>query len=113
MLIGTQDMSRFLFSLGLFITLPLAVWGIYRLFDKNKGEMTAHATVISHRLDLGIGGGMYGDNWNRLITFRLKDGSEIELYTIREDYETLTDGQSGQITWEKENLLHFDPDTTP
>lgn len=111
MMIGTQDMSRFLFSLSLFVALPLAFWGIYRLFGKNRGEMTAYATVVSHRLELGIGGGMYGgDNWNRLITFRLKDGSEIELYTVREDYETITDGQTGQITWEKENLLHFDPD---
>ena len=56
---------------------------------------------------------MYGDNWNRLVTFRLKDGSEIELYTIREDYEILTDGQSGLLTWEKETFLHFDPNTTP
>mgnify|MGYP006992095086 CR=1 FL=1 len=107
----TYDMAQFLFVFGLLVAFPLAVWGIYRLLDKNRGEMTAYATVVSHRLDLGIGGGMYGgDNWNRLITFRLKDGSEMELYTVREDYETITDGQSGQITWEKENLLHFDPD---
>ena len=106
----TYDLSQFLFVFGLLVAFPLAVWGISRLFDKNKGIMTAHATVVSHRLDLGIGGGMYGDHWNRLITFRLKDGSELELYTVREDYETIADGQTGQITWEKENLLHFDPD---
>ena len=111
MIMDTYDLSQYLFILGLFVMLPLAFWGIYRLFDKNTGKMTAYATVVSHRLDLGIGGGMYGgDNWNRLITFRLKDGSEIELYTVREDYETIADGQSGQITWEQENLLHFDPD---
>ena len=112
-MIGAQDMSQLFFSFGLLIILPLAVWVIYRLFDKNKGELTAQATILSHRLELGAGGGMYGDNWNRLVTFRLKDGSEIELYTIREDYEILTDGQSGLLTWEKETFLHFDPDTTP
>ena len=37
----------------------------------------------------------------------------MELYTIREDYETLLDGQTGQLTWEKETFLHFDPDPTP
>ena len=106
-------MDSTIFSIVLLVVFPCAVWLIYRLFDKNRGEMTAHATVVSHRLELGIGGGMYGDNWNRLVTFRLKDCSEIELYTVREDYETITDGQTGQLTWEKENLLHFDPDTTP
>lgn len=106
-------MDSMIFSIALLVIFPCAVWGISRLFDKNKGEMTAHATVVSHRLELGIGGGMYGDNWNRLVTFRLKDGSEMELYTIREDYETLIDGQTGQLTWEKGNLMHFDPDITP
>lgn len=113
MIMDTYDVSQYLFVFGLFVALPLSVWIIYRLFDKNKGELTAHAAVVSHRLELGIGGGMYGDNWNRLVTFRLKDGSEIELYTIREDYEILTDGQTGQLTWEKDNLMHFDPDITP
>lgn len=113
MINDAYELSQFLFIFGLFVALPLTAWLIYRLFDKNRGEMTAHATVVSHRLELGIGGGMYGDNWNRLVTFRLKDGSEMELYTVREDFETITDGQTGQLTWEKENLLHFDPDTTP
>ena len=102
-------MDSTIFTILLLVILPCAVLGISALLNR-KSQMTAHAAVVSHRLDLGIGGGMYGDNWNRLITFRLKDGSEIELYTVREDYETITDGQSGQITWEKENLLHFDPD---
>ena len=95
---------------ALILAIPCLVWGISALFSRSKGKMTAHATVVSHRLELGIGGGMYGDNWNRLVTFRLGDGSELELYTIRQDYETLVDGQYGQLTWEKENLLHFDPD---
>lgn len=99
-----------LLFMAFILATPCLVWGISALFSRNKGKMTAHATVVSHRLELGIGGGMYGDNWNRLVTFRLIDGSEIELYTIRQDYETLVDGQSGQLTWEKENLLHFDPD---
>lgn len=103
-------MNATVFTVVLLVVLPCVALGISALRN-HKSRMTAHGTVVSHRLDLGIGGGMYGgDNWNRLITFRLKDGSEMELYTVREDYETLFDGQSGQITWEKENLLHFDPD---
>ena len=105
-------MDSTIFTILLLVILPCAVLGISALLNR-KSQMTAHGTVVSHRLELGIGGGMYGDNWNRLITFRLKGGSEIELNTIREDYETIADGQTGQITWEKENLLHFDPDITP
>lgn len=103
-------MDSTIFSILLLVVFPCVVLGISALLNR-KSQMTAHATVVSHRLELGIGGGKYGDNWNRLVTFRLTDGSELELYTVRADYETLTDGQSGQITWEKENLLHFDPDT--
>ena len=102
-------MNSTVFSILLLVLFPCAALGISALHNQ-KSRMTAHGTVVSHRLELGISGSMYGDNWNRLVTFRLKDGSELELYTVREDYETLIDGQSGQITWEKENLLHFDPD---
>ncbi len=105
-------MNSTLFTILLLVVFPCTVLAISALLNR-KSQMTARATVVSHRLELGVGGGMYGDNWNRLVTFRLKDGSEIELYTIREDYETITDGQTGQLTWEKENLLHFDPDPTP
>ena len=79
-------------------------------FATQGRTLTGTATVVSRRLELSSLGSKWADNYNRLITFRLKDGSEIELYTVREDYETITDGQTGQITWEKENLLHFDPD---
>ena len=105
-------MDSTIFSIILFVAIPCVLLAISALRNR-KSQMTAQATVISHRLELGIGGGMYGDNWNRLVTFRLKDDSEVELYTIREDYETLLDGQTGQLTWEKETFLHFDPDPTP
>lgn len=102
----TEQIIFFLFLAGLFAALILI-----HILSRGK-EMTGPATVVSHRLELGTGGGGYGaDNWNRLVTFRLTDGNELELYAIREDYEKLEDGMTGQLTWQKENLLHFDPDT--
>lgn len=93
------------------LVIPFIALILIHVLSQGK-EMTGRATVVSHRLELGIGGGAYGaDNWNRLVTFRLSDGSELELYAVREDYEQLEDGVSGQLTWQKENLLHFDPDT--
>ena len=93
--------------------IPTIVWGVPALINRIKGPSTAHVTVISHRLELSkVGGAWYSDNWNRLVTFRLKDGSDLELYTTKETYETLVDGQTGQLTWEQENFLHFDHDVT-
>ena len=103
-------MDTGIISILLFALVPAAVLIIGHLLFRGK-ELTAPATVVSRRLELGIGGGAYGDNWNRLVTFRLSDGSQLELYTIKQDYELLTEGLSGQLTWQKENLLHFDPDT--
>ena len=91
------------------LAIPITALILMQVFSRSK-EMTAAATVVSRRLELGIGGGAYGDNWNRLVTFRLSDGEELELFAIRQDYEALTEGLSGQVTWQKENLLHFHPD---
>ena len=95
------------------LAVPLIFWGIPALINRIKGPSTAHVTVISHRLELSkVGGAWYSDNWNRLVTFRLKDGSDLELYTTKQTYETIEDGQTGQLTWEQENLLYFDPDVS-
>ena len=102
-----SQLMMILFILGI----PMIAWGIPALINRLKGPSTAYVTVVSHRLKLSnVGGSIHTDNWNRLVTFRLKDGSDLELYTTKEAYETLEDGQTGQLTWEQENLLYFDPD---
>lgn len=45
--------------------------------------------------------------WNYLVTFTLSDGSEVELHTLEVQYKELTEGQTGQLTWEGENFLSF------
>jgi len=103
-------MNDIIFFLLLIFVIPAIMWGIPALIRKIKGPMTAHAAVLSRRMEPGKWGGRYSDNWNRLITFQLTDGSEIELYVSKEEYETLKDGQSGQITWDEDTLTFFDPD---
>ena len=83
---------------------------LYYHFSTKGAKLTGRATVVSHRLELGAGGGRYGDNWNRLVTFRLSDGNKIELYVDRQAYELLQDGETGQLTWEKDQLGCFDTD---
>ena len=106
---GATERSEWIYILLLLVVFPGVAWGLSSLFSKNK-KMTAPATVVSHRLALSPAGGRYSDNWNRLVTFRLSDNTELELYTTKEEYETLIDGQSGQLTWEDDLFLHFDPD---
>lgn len=87
----------------LLVVLPCLVWGFPALFSRNRHEMTARATVQSHRVGRDSG-------WKYLVIFALADGETVELITTIPDYQSLEDGQSGQLTWEKGMFLHFDPD---
>lgn len=56
-------------------------------------------------------GGKYGgQNWNYLVTFRLADGEEIELYTGQNEYRQLKEGLAGQLSWHRDNFVSFDFD---
>jgi hypothetical protein len=41
------------------------------------------------------------------VKFSLADGSEVELITADDQFETLTEGQSGTLSWEGETFLTF------
>jgi hypothetical protein len=55
-------------------------------------------------------GSKWADNYNRLMTFRLNDGSELELYVSKEAYTVLQDGETGQLVWQGDQLRSFDSD---
>lgn len=96
-------MEQLIFIVLLLVVLPCAVWGISAPLSPKKVTLTGHATVKSHRV-------WRDSSWNYLVCFAFSDGSTLELRTVRGDYDTLKDGQSGQLTWEDDLLLHFDPD---
>ena len=77
-------------------------------FASQGRELTGTATVVSRRLELSSMGSKWADNYNRLITFRLSDGSELELYVSQEAYAVLADGETGQLTWQGDQLTCFD-----
>jgi hypothetical protein len=79
-------------------------------FASQGQELTGTATVVSRRLELSSMGSKWADNYNRLITFRLSDGSELELYVSQEAYAVLADGETGQLTWQGDQLTCFDGD---
>lgn len=82
---------------------------VYHFVSQGR-ELTGTATVVSRRMEVGKLGGKWTDNYNRLITFRLSDGSELELYVSKEAYEVLPDGETGQLVWQGDQLRSFDSD---
>ena len=79
-------------------------------FATQGRTLTGTATVVSRRLELSSLGSKWADNYNRLITFRLSDGSELELYVSKEAYEVLPEGETGQLIWQGDQLRSFDSD---
>lgn len=100
--------EQLIFGLAV-LGIPFLVLVLSPLFSRGR-EMTAPATVLSHRVEPANVASQWSNNWSYLVLFRLSDGSELELYTTEGEYHQLNDGESGLLTWEKENLCHFDPD---
>ena len=82
---------------------------IYHFASQGR-EMVGTATVVSRRLELAQLGGKWTDNYNRLMTFRFSDGSELELYVSKEAYTVLQDGETGLLVWQGDQLRSFDSD---
>lgn len=83
---------------------------LYYHFSTNGPVMTGRATVVSRRMVVAKTASRWGDNYNRLITFRLGDGSEQDLYVSQEAYAVLADGETGQLSWQGDQLTCFDGD---
>ena len=79
-------------------------------FASQGRVLTGTATVVSRRLELSSMGSKWADNYNRLMTFRLSDGSELELYVSKEAYTVLQDGETGFLVWQGDQLRSFDSD---
>ena len=91
------------------IALGFAAVLIFHFLTQGR-TLTGTATVVSRRLELSSLGSKWADNYNRLITFRLSDGSELELYVSKEAYEVLQEGETGQLVWQGDQLRSFDSD---
>ncbi len=83
---------------------------LYYHFSTNGPEMTGTATVVSRRMVTAKTASRWSDNYNRLMTFRFSDGSELELYVTQEAYAVLQDGETGQLIWQGDQLMSFDSD---
>ena len=73
-------------------------------------SLTGQATIISKKTEFGRFGGKHSSSWNYLVTFRLSDGEELELYVFGNQYARLNEGTTGTLRWEKDIMQDFIPD---
>ena len=72
-------------------------------------EYIGFATVVSRRMGTARYHGKYSSGWNYLVTFQV--GNDIiELYVTEMEYQSLTEGTTGTLRWQNENLCHFEPE---
>lgn len=84
----------------LIVLLPLACFILLVIISTRGTSLTGRATVVSHRIS--------GRNY--LVTFRLSDGEELELYVFQNQYNELREGTTGQLTWCKDSMGSFEPE---
>lgn len=94
------------------ICLCFVIFLLYTALSGRGRTLTGPATVASRRVEHArFSGSKYsGQNWNYLVTFRLADGEEIELYTGQSEYRQLKEGLAGQLSWHRDNFVSFDFD---
>lgn len=106
-------------NLKLVLEFLLVVGGMGLIFllrvlpHRTKGsrkELTGHATVLSRRVDQGspVAGGGH-TRWNYKVVFQVGN-QELDLYVTQSQFPRLKEGITGQLTWQKENLIDFIPD---
>ena len=106
----------------LFIACMLALFGFlywlrvfpFREKKTNEPERTAKAEVISRRVQSGNpirSGRSAGFGYTFLITFRLENGSDLELYAYDHEYGALREGLAGTLTWKGPYFVRFETNT--
>lgn len=106
-------MKTLLIALGLLVLMFLVYWlraFPFREKKTNEPEQTSRAVVISRRVQSGNpirSGRSAGLGYTFLVTFRLAEGRELELYAYDEEYGALREGMEGQLTWKGPYFVQF------
>ena len=79
----------------------------FKKFTRKGESETAEATVVSRRL-MSARYPTQGSTWDYLVTFRLENGMETELYTMEEFYHSATPGTAGTLTRQGDELVSFE-----
>lgn len=105
-----MDMEKIqlLIIAGAFGLVPVVILLYWFLTRNKRRELMGHAEVLSKTPELGMGS-RWSSGWNYRILFRVGN-AEFSLYVLRSDYETITEGMTGILVWQEENMITFTPD---
>lgn len=80
---------------------------LFKKMSRGGKEQTADAAVFSRRM-ASARFPTPGNTWDHWVKFVLADGGEAELIVTEDQYNALSEGQQGVLTWEGESLLSFE-----
>ena len=85
----------------------------FREKETKEPERSTKAEVISRRVQSGnpIRSGRSQQGYTFLVTFRLEDGKELELYAYDHEYGALQEGMTGSLTWKGPYFVRFETHT--
>ncbi len=109
---STEEQLRALIPAFALVGAGFAALLLFNWLSHRGVELEGPATVISRRPAYGhaMARGYGSSGWNYLVTFRLSDGEEIELSVSRMRFETLKEGDTGILRWQKDQFLYFEPE---
>jgi hypothetical protein len=81
--------------------------GLFKKLSRGGKERQAEATVLSRRM-ASARFPTPGSTWEHCVKFSLADGGEVEILAPEDQFQNLTEGMVGILTWEGENLLSFE-----
>lgn len=84
----------------------------FREKKTNEPEQTAHAELVARRVETGTHGSgrSQGMGYSFILTFRMDDGTEKELFAYDHEYGTLREGMKGSLTRKGPYYVNFKPD---
>lgn len=104
-----KEYGIYLLAFGVMGLIALCRWLAFRP-KGSRQELTGHATVLSRRTEYAKAAReRYSNNWNYRVTFQV--GNQVlDLYVTQSQFPQLTEGLTGQLTWQREYLVDFVPD---
>lgn len=84
----------------------------FREKRSKEPERTAKAKVTARHVKTGADrtGRSSGLGYNFVVTFRLEDKREIQLYAHDAEYGALREGMTGMLTWKGRYFVSFEED---
>lgn len=98
-----EGVLTILTGIGILTVLGSLLWLSRRSPDAKSPKLVGPATILSLNAE-------YRHGWYYTGTFALSDGEIIQLHMLKYWYDTLNEGQSGQLTWQENTLADFEPD---